>query len=224
MTLLCPDGISIHYARLGGYDVDEIPDSEQMAGLGASDMAEPIHLLLGVKPDLIMYGCTSATLTHGPSFDRELAAQIKQQSGAETVTAAGALVHALKAINAIKIAFASPYVHEINEAAISFLGDYGIETVSRAGVAEALDNYGQGSMTPDKVFDLGLQADSAEAEALVLSCTDMRAVEIIEKLEQKIGKPVISSNQAMMFEALSKLGIETFPTGFGKLFDELDKS
>ena len=91
MGLLRPDGVSLHFARLGGYDQDEIPDSEQMHGLGAADLSEPLRLLQGVNPDVILYGCTSATLTHGPSFDRELAKQIKQDSGAQTVTAAGAL-------------------------------------------------------------------------------------------------------------------------------------
>ena len=43
-------------------DEDEIPDEDQMAGLGAADMQEPLRLLLGAKPDVVIYGCTSATL------------------------------------------------------------------------------------------------------------------------------------------------------------------
>jgi maleate isomerase/arylmalonate decarboxylase len=77
-----------------------------MHGLGAADLDAPLRLLLGVHPDVILYGCTSATLTHGPTFDRELAARISAQSGAETVTAAGALVHALKALGISRIGFA----------------------------------------------------------------------------------------------------------------------
>ena len=95
MVLLRPDGVSLHFARLGGYDADEIPDEKQMKGLGAADLDEPLRLLAGVKPDVIIYGCTSATLSHGPEFDRTLAARIHADSGAHTVTAAGALVNAL---------------------------------------------------------------------------------------------------------------------------------
>ena len=76
--LLRPDGVSLHFARLGGYDQDEIPDADQMHGLGASDLEEPLHLLQGVRPDVILYGCTSATLTHGVAFDRTLAQNIKR--------------------------------------------------------------------------------------------------------------------------------------------------
>ena len=221
MAMLRPEGTSLHFARLGGYDADEIPDETQMAGLGAADMDEPLRLLQGVKPDVVLYGCTSATLTLGPAFDRDLAARIAAQSGAKTVTTAGALVHALRALGVTRIGFASPYVPAINETAISFLKDEGIETVARSEVSETLDNTGQGALTPDAVFDLGMGADHPQAEAIVLSCTDMRSVEIIARLEQATGKPVVTSNQAMMFEALYLLALKDAPEGFGALFERL---
>lgn len=208
LALLCPVGVSLHFSRLGGYDQDEIPDDQQMAGLGASDMSEELRLLQGVKPDLIMYGCTSATLTHGPAFDRDLAEQIKTQSGATTVTAAGALVHAIRSLGVTKVAFASPYVGAINDLAETFLASEGISTVHRADIGVALDNYGQGELTPDEVFALGRRADGPDAEAIVLSCTDMRSVETVERLEAVTGKPVICSNQAMMFQASQMLGLD----------------
>ncbi|WP_298938320.1 Asp/Glu racemase [uncultured Ruegeria sp.] len=217
MGLLRPDGVSLHFARLGGYDQDEIPDSEQMHGLGAADLSEPLRLLQGVKPDVIFYGCTSATLTHGPSFDRELAKQIKQDSGAQTVTAAGALVHALQTLNAKRIGFASPYVPAINDMAVAFLAETGVETVRRSEVNGTLDNYGQGALTPDAVYELGRAADHPEGEAVVLSCTDMRSVEVIARLEAKLGKPVITSNQAMMFQAIQLAGFGNALSGFGRL-------
>jgi hypothetical protein len=98
IALMAPPGVSLHFARMGGYDEDEIPDETQMQGLGAADLQETLTLLSGAKPDVVLYGCTSATLSHGPAFDRDLAAAIKAQSGAQTVTAAGALVHALRTL------------------------------------------------------------------------------------------------------------------------------
>ena len=89
MVLLRPDGVSPHFARLGGYDQDEIPDETQMQGLGAADLGESLEFLQGVNPDVVFYGCTSATLTHGSSFDRDLRQKIKQQSGAKTVEGQG---------------------------------------------------------------------------------------------------------------------------------------
>ncbi len=219
MTLLRPSGISLHFARMGGYEQYAIPDAGQMAGLGAADLDEPLHLLLGCRPDAILYGCTSATLTHGPAFDRQLAIRITERSGAATVTAAGALVHALKTLGVTRIAFASPYTRDINRQAIGFLAQSGFETISQAEVDGTLDNVGQGALSPDEVVDLGHRADSPEAEALVLSCTDMRSVEAIARLEAELGKPVVTSNQAMLFQALQMLDIGDPVAGYGQLLD-----
>ncbi len=218
MQMMCPVGMALHVTRMAGYDPHAIPDAEQMAAFGAADVEEPLRLLLGSRPDVVLYGCTSATLTHGPAFDRDLADRIRTLGGAATVTAAGSLIHALKALGVQRIAFASPYVKKINRDAISFLAESGFETVSQAEVAEILDNTGQGAMTPEQVFELGVQADSKTAEALVLSCTDMRSVEVIAELEARLGKPVVTSNQAMMFQAMGLLGFDDCIEGFGRLF------
>lgn len=207
MIVLCPPGCTVHFARLGGYDVDEIPGADQMAGLGAWDISETLRLLSGVRPAAILYGCTSATLTHGPAFDRDLAARIAALSGAVSITAAGALVAGIQALGVTKVGFSSPYLGEINDRAVAFLAQNGIETVARADIGRELGNYGQGELTPDEVMALALRADCAEAEAIVLSCTDMRAVEAIPRIEDTLGKPVITSNQAMIFATLRALGL-----------------
>lgn len=219
MTLMSPPGISVHTARLGGYDAERIPDETQMQGLGASDFDEPLRLLMGVSPDIILYGCTSATLAHGPEFDRKLAARARSVSGAETVTAAGALVSALEALGARKVGLASPYVPAINDMAVAFLAEAGIETVRRSEVPVPLSNEEQGAMTPDEVLASGIRADHDDADAIVLSCTDMRSVESVARLEQALGKPAICSNQAMMHEALRRLGIDSPVAGFGMLLE-----
>ena len=220
LVLLSPPEVSLHATRLGGYDASEVPDASQMADLGSSDIQEPLRLLAGIDPDVVLYGCTSATLALGPEFDRELSDHISEFCGARTITAASALVHALRHQGITQIAFASPYVSVLNDRAIRFLTDASIVTVSRAEVSGILDNEGQGRMTPEQVFDLGRRADSSRAEAIVLSCTDMRAVEAIDALEKETGKPVITSNQAMMFQALSTLNLPFPGKGYGRLFTE----
>lgn len=221
MMALCPPGCTVHFERMGGYDVDEIPGSEQMAGLGASDISETLRLLSGVRPAVILYGCTSATLTHGTAFDRDLAAQIRTTSGALSLTAAGSLVAGIKALGASKVGFASPYLGEINDQAVAFLSDEGIAVVQRADIGRELGNYGQGELTPDEVYDLAIQADHPEAEAIVLSCTDMRSVEAITRIETALGKPVVTSNQAMVFGLMRALSLPRHGGLPGALFDRL---
>ncbi len=220
MLMRCPD-TTVHFQRMGGYDVDEIPGSDQMAGLGASDISHDLRMIAGVRPDVVLYGCTSATLTHGPGFDAQLAQDIKAASGAITFTAAGALVQAIKALGVSNVGFSSPYLGEINTQAMGFLAQNGIETVRCADIGRELGNYGQGELTPEEVFDLACRADDPKAEAIVLSCTDMRAVEAVERIEDALGKPVVTSNQAMMFALVQQLGLPPHAGLPGRLFDRL---
>ena len=223
--MMCPPGVSTHVTRLGGYDIDEVPDAQQMSGLAQSDMDEAIRLLAGVKPDVVLYGCTSATLALGSTFDRNLSVKIKHKSGASCITAAGALVNALSTLKAShkvsNIAFASPYVAALNDDAINFLASQGFKTASRFDYPHDLGNYGQGALQPEQILKFAVQADSPQAEAIVLSCTDLRAAEIIEELEMQTGKPVITSNQALMFAAMQTLELNDTVNGFGRLFELL---
>ncbi|MEO0993679.1 MAG: aspartate/glutamate racemase family protein [Pseudomonadota bacterium] len=220
LAQLMPPGVSIHPARLGGYDLDAVPDSAQMAGLGAADLDEPLRLVAGVRPHMVLYGCTSATLAHGIAFDVELAAQVQDRIGVPSVTAAGSVVMALRTLGVRQIGFASPYVAELNDRAVAFLSDAGFATVSRADVGRTLGNDEQCALTPEEIMALGRQADSSAAEAIVLSCTDMRSVEALEPLEAALGKPVITSNQAMAYAVLSTLGLGSGAVG-GRLLSRL---
>lgn len=221
MQMLCPETCTMHFARLGDYDLDEVPDAGQMSRLGAADLGEPLRLISGVRPAAVLYGCTSATLTHGPAFDAALSEQIAETCGAVSITAAGALVAALQALGLKRVGFSSPYVGEINEQAVAFLAQSGVATVQRADIGRALGNYGQGELTPDEVFELALQADHPEAEAIVLSCTDMRAVEAVARIEATVGKPVVTSNLAMAFALCRALQLPTPRAAPGALFSSL---
>ncbi len=218
MVRLLPPEISAHFTRIGGYEIDEVPASSQMQGMGEASIDDALHLIAGVRPDLVLYGCTSATLTHGLEFDQVLVSQIKSLSGAKAITAAGALITALQAINATKIGFASPYVGDVNDKAVRFLSDAGFETVNHADIGRALSSHEQGALTPDDVFDLAVLADHPDADAIVMACTDLRAVEVIKRIEVVLGKPVISSNQAMVYTALKALGIKQNTAAHGRLF------
>ena len=222
MILLRPQGVSLHVMRAGGYDLDKVPDPELMRQFALSSLEEVITALSAARPDVILYGCTSATLAHGPKFDHEFAQRITKMSGVPVITAAGALVEALTALQVQRIAFSSPYVEALNQEAIAFLEQCGIQTVSSAYVGSDLGTYGQGELTPEEVYELGCRADSPEAGAIVLSCTDMRAVEVVEVLERDRKKLVVTSNQALLFAALRRLSLDPEAVvRCGRLFDGL---
>lgn len=221
LALLAPPGVTLHFTRVGGYDVDAIPDGEEMRHFASQSLEAALELLTPADVGVIAYGCTSATLASGPAFDKDFQAEITAKTGVPAVTAAGALVEALKRLDVSRIAFTSPYVAQLNLEAIAFLSECGIEVVNHVGVGRDLSSREQGLLTPDDAYQLGRQADHPQAEAVVISCTDFRSLEALEALERDLGKPVVTSNQALMYASLVRLGLDTSAIqAGGKLFTE----
>jgi maleate cis-trans isomerase len=116
------------------------------------------------------------------------------------------LVHALRTLGTAKIAFASPYVPAINDLAIDFLTKMEIETVARADIGTALSNEGQGALTPGDVMS-PRTARRPHRRCRPSSCpapTCARSNRVAD-VEARLGKPVVTSNQAMLFQALQLL-------------------
>ena len=207
MTMMVPPGISLHFARAGGYDVDRIPDENQMRKYSDTPADEIIAGFVHCRADAVIYGCTSATLAQGPDYDRKFRQNIESVTGVPAVTAASALVEVLKALGVERFAFTSPYVASLNNLAIRFIEHSGMKCVHRVDAPEALSNEAVGDTHPEEIVKIALNTDHDAAQAIVISCTDYRATEAIPEIESRLGKPVITSNQASLLVALRLLGI-----------------
>ena len=216
--LLAPAGVSMHFARQRTEDGSRIPDSAEMRRYARQPLEAPVAALCAATVDVIAYGCTSGTLFGGVRFDRELGRKIESLSGRPVVTAAGALLEALAALGVSRVAFASPYVDELHGRGVAFLRECGIEVAGDANPERALDGYEQ-EMDPASVYEMARRADRPRAQALVLSCTEMRSVEAIAAIEASAGKPVVTSNQALVYACLRRIGVgaSEVPAG-GRLF------
>jgi maleate isomerase len=209
VALLLPAGVSAHFSRFGTYDPDAVPDTEEMQALGAGDDVESAaRLLAAAEVDVLAFGCTSGTLAHGLSFDRELTERLGAATGVPAVTAAGSIVEALAALVVKRVALACPYVPDLLERAADFLGEAGFEVVGTACPDEPLSSRGQRELRPRDAYELALRADTPDAEAVVVSCTDLRAVEALGAIEAATGKPVVTSNQALLRASLLRLGLD----------------
>lgn len=206
--LLSPPGVTLHVTRSGGYDVESIPDSDEMRRFARQALDQQLQLLQDARVELVAYACTSATLADGPEFDRDFSAEISARSGLPALTTAGALVEAIRSLGASRIGFTSPYVARLVEESIDFLRQCDIDTVNQASFVRPLSSLEQNALTPADAYAMGLEADHPEAQAIVIACTDFRALEAVPALEAALGKPVVTSNSALMFACLGKLGID----------------
>ena len=213
LALLVPEGVSFHVSRSGGYDVDAIPDEHQMRQYSDTHSDEVVDALRHCGSQVILYGCTSATLAQGPDYDAAFRNEIEARTGIPTMTAAGAVVAALRDLGVETFAFSSPYVATLNDLAVSFIEAFGFRCVGRADAPKPLGNAEVSALTPAEAVALAERADTEEAEAVVLSCTDLRAAEAVAEIERRLGKPVVTSNQAILVWGLRRLGIpfETSP-------------
>lgn len=70
---------------------------------------------------------------------------------------------------------------------------------------------------PEAIKAFARSVDSPEADALFISCGALRSIDIVDTLEAELGKPVICSNQAMMWDMLRLAGIDDKIDGYGRL-------
>lgn len=213
--LLAPAGVTIHSERSGGYDPEAVPDSGEMRRFVRQSMDGHVRNLLDARVNLIAYGCTSATLSDGPEFDRQFREDLERRAGCPAITTAGALIDAIRSVGARKVAFTSPYVRALSRESVDFIQECGIEVVSEVAFDRELTSFEQNALTPQDAYDMALRADHGDAQAIVISCTDYRALEAVPAIEARLGKPVITSNQALMFACLRRLRLETRAIGAG---------
>ena len=206
--MLCPSGVTVHSVRSGGYDVNAIPDSSEMQKFVRQSLEQKLSDLIDARVDIIAYGCTSATLSEGPQFDAEFCDQLQDLTGKPAVTTAGALVEAIRAVNADQVAFTSPYVRRLSREAVDYLEASDITVVSEVAFERELNSLEQNALTPQDAYDMAIKSDHASAQAVVISCTDYRALEAVPAIEARLNKPVVCSNQALMFACLRRLGTE----------------
>lgn len=211
---MAPKGVSIQTTRVmnGSTDVDGLND------LILAGTKEAAKLLTCIPTDILMFGCTSASFCNGKEYEAKLIKEMEMETGLPFITTSTSVVEAIKAVGAKKISFATPYIDDLNKLAKNYLESHEIEVLNMKGLGFLYDK-DMDSTPLEKIYSLAKSVDSDESDAVVILCTGVRSVPIIEMLEKDLGKPVISAIQASMWYSLKKLGIDTKEVkGYGSLF------
>lgn len=215
---MAPEGVSIHAARMPLHT-----DTESDAGKKAlyADVKRFAGDLGQAGVDIVAYGCTAGSMVNPVGALPEF---ISRETGRPAITTAQALVEALRALGAKTVSLATPYGRKLNDHETWFLTDNGFVVAAEEGLGygdkgpEEYRNIAR--VPPDEVVALVRRVDRAEADAIVISCTDLASLDIIAPMEKELGKPVISSNQATFWLALRRAGIQDRLAGFGRLLEE----
>jgi maleate isomerase len=167
--------------------------------------------------DAVAYSCTSGTVVIG--YDAIEASVHAVRPGIPVATPITAGLAALESFGSQRIAVLTPYVDDVNGPIVRYIQDNGIDVVGLTSFHLADDNDMAG-LSPETIYNAALEADRPDADALFISCTAIRAVDALERIEQTLGKPVVSANQALFWQALRASGYQYSMDGFGQLFKQ----
>jgi maleate isomerase len=187
---------------------------ENLAAMEASLKQAAIDLLPGAKLDAIAFACTSGSIAIGP--DRVLQRLEEGQPGVPSTTPVSAAMDACKAMGVSKIALLTPYHDEVNQPIHAYIEENDVEVMSMS-TFDMDSDIDVARIPLEAIIEAAQVADHKDAQAVFLSCTALRSIECIETLEKSLGKPVLSSNQAMLWRLLRLASCENKIQGFGKL-------
>jgi len=211
---MAPEGINIYAARMRNATVD-VENTKDML----SHVNRATDELASAKMDVIAFACTAGSFFEGTSGEQELKTTIEHIAGVPAVTTSGAVIEALQTLKLKKIVVATPYPDDMNNLERKFLAVNGFDVLDIKGLG-IVDAWSIGTVKPEETYEFAKKVFNSDADGMFISCTNLRTIEIIERLEREIGKPVVTSNQATFWACLKAIGYSEAIQGYGKLLAE----
>ena len=211
ITAMLPRGVSLHTTRLRLLSSKEEHINEMVG-----DVERGAVMLADAGVDLIVFHCTAASM-FAPGFDDGIIDRIEKATGKPATSTSKGCIGAFETFGATRITLTTPYIQSTNDREVVFLKSHGVDVLSETGLGITGDGAAMLAVEPEEWRRRVIDQDEPESQAAFLSCTAIRAVEAIDAIEADIGKPVVTSNQAMVWHALKTLGIDDMPTGYGRL-------
>ena len=200
-----PPGTALHTARM--FMADTTAEAEHRM---LDEFALPAARDLGTaRPDVVVFGCTSAGALRGSDYDGQLCDRISELTGAPAVSTIGAVRAAIEASGATCIGVITPYVDELNEKIRASIEADGTRVAAIAGLG-ITDNFAIAEVGPEEIVTfaqraLGQLAADGGIGLAFASCTNFGAMAVRAAIAQRLGVPVITSNQAVLAAAVAAL-------------------
>jgi len=211
---IAPPRISFHAARV----FMNVTTREALRAMNL-EVRGAAKLLATLSPNAVAYACTAGSFVDGPAATTSLLAGIQDIVSCPVVATSSAMVAALRHLGVTRIALATPYPLAVTDAERCFFIASGFDVVSCASLGRSGADVRP--TTFGEIIALVRGVDTADAEAIFVSCTDLRALEVVDLLEHELGKPVLTSNQVTLWGILDVLGQRQPLTGFGRLLGSL---
>jgi maleate isomerase len=211
---MAPLGVSVHFARMWL----KADTEEQINGL-INYTKEAAELLSHAGVDLVAFGCTTGSLIQGMGYDARIINIIEKATGIPATTTSTAVISALQKLGVKKLTVVAPYPDWLMQKVKLFLDNNGFSVVSLKGLG-CVEGPEIMSTPVEAVYKLVKETVVGETDGIFISCTGFRSIEVLECIEDDLGLPTISSNQATFWDMLRKGGLKAKIPGYGALLRE----
>lgn len=199
-----PADVGFHVTRLRLRKTDGRVTQAALLEAG-KEAVERSTLLSDAGMHAIAFNCTGASLSDGPEGARRLRDDIAAATGTPSTTTILAVVRAMRASALRRIVHVCPFTAEFGADEAAFLRAQGFELVASRGL-DFTDARLAAKLTPAEICDIAARLDQPDADGLFLACANVRAMEAARDLQQRLRKPVVTSNQAVIWELLEMIG------------------
>jgi len=199
MRRLLPEELEVHVSRV----IYPHGVTAENLAVAVRGLENAIQSLLSVRPAAIAWACTSGSFFGGKVEHENLLERMRHVAGNVPVTtASGSVVEALRALSSRRPAVGTPYSAEINQLLTSFLKDYGFDPhPAKQMFSQYVDDYTLQDVEEQDVERFIRSLDRPDADAIVLSCTGLPTVRVVDAMEKELGKPVVTSNLALYWNS-----------------------
>ncbi len=217
-----PPEVSIHSHRLW-LDPDDSHNKTAMDGMN-SQLEQGARFLAAGKMNVVAMVGTTNSFYKGPAWSDEMEQIMSRGAGGlPAIASSPSIAQALRYFGAKKISVATPYPQWNNDRLREYFEQTGFQVLNVEGEpwAAAAGAQGINDQEPEVIVDFSARICKPEAEALFCSCSAWRAMEAAQELEQRLGKPVVTTVQATLWRTLRKVGATKPIYGYGRLLEEM---
>ena len=217
--LMTPRGVSCHYHRFnftGGGNEEEVVRRLRKAEEFIADASE---MITHVRPAVVAMAGTGVSFIGGYGYDQMLIKKMKERNGnLPTTTTSTSVIDALQMMKITKVSIGMAYVEPVSRTVMKFVEDSGVKVLNAKWLNKAGHDIGE--VSKETIYHLAREVNVPESQAIFISCVNLHTVEVIETIEKDLQKPVITSNQATMWNILRLANINDKIQGYGQLLSE----
>ncbi|MHA6620098.1 maleate cis-trans isomerase family protein [Pseudonocardia sp. DLS-67] len=190
---------------------------DALLDIGGDDVLADGVRTLGDSLDSVVWACTSGSFVFGWDGATAQVEALGAVAGVPASSTSFAFVDACARLGVDRVAVGATYPDDVAERFVAFLATAGIEVLSLSakGIITAAE---VGTLPREAVLEFAAAADHSDAQAVLLPDTALHTVGLLDALDARVGKPVLTANQVSIWQGLRLAGADTPRPGFGALF------